>query len=1025
MRSVRPSRCSFFGCRAAQRPFSQPALRLLPLLLTGVLSFAATAQAQQNPKPTPNLLSLFPSGGKAGSTVEATITEQFQLEEARGLWFSHPGISAKQVMLPADAYFPEPRAEVNQFEISIAANTPPGVYEVRGVSRYGLTNARRFVVGTSEELIEEESNNTIEEATPFKVGAVMNGKFGADYDYYRFSAKRGETLMLSCLAWRIDSRGDAVLTVFDASGRELDQMHDTTGSDPVLDFKPPADGDYFVRVHELTYTSTGGRDMAPYRLVIHRRPWVDYVEPPVVGEQPTKVTVFGRNLGGKPSERTRHGRPLEKLEMTLSAKQLEAADPLQLNCAPSEGSIKFGMLRVKTANGQSNPFPVAVLPGAATAEVEPNEDTAAVKAAPLPLQVNARFDRPGDVDGYRFTAKKGQRVWIEVHSQRLGQPTDPSFVVQQLTEDKEQENGWRVRDLKTATDLTSPAGSFRLPFASDDPALLFEAPADGEYRVLVRDDFGASDSNASLSYRVTIREPQPGFQALTAPGLSLASNGRNNRPLRPTVCAIQPGSAEEVLVVVYRREGFEGEVQVRPKTLPPGVRCDPLVLTAQQSMGALLLRAETNAKPATQLVEVIAEAEVDGKTVQQPAANVEVIWESPRDNRTMNACRMTSPLLVSIDDSLTHLGRLETTGREFKTSRGGKVSIPLKFHRAFDKLTANLTVAAINPPDRVTARTASVAAGKEAKLELDLLQDVKPGRYTIFLRGEGDIDFEREKELFDRVTADQKRVATLAQQASRDYQKAASEKRNADNVARQAESKLIAARATQQRLEIAKRQAEQTLVQAEARAKQTPGDATNNAVQAAKKAVEQASQNLQQAVEQLKLTEQTTADAKEKQQKAIEAEKAAKEHSDLGARLKRELDQQLSRARSIARKVKVRLPVHSEVITLDVAPMPFIYVSPAERLEVAPAGSRESKFAIQRLFDFKGDVDVQLQSPVGSRLRLEKTTKIAAGKNEQPLKVVADKSLEPGEYECQWVVRTRYNNRSLEERLPLTVIVKQ
>ena len=47
------------------------------------------------------------------------------------------------------------------------------------------------------------------------------------------------------------------------------------------------------------------------------------------------------------------------------------------------------------------------------------------RAAELPLALNGRLEKPGDVDFFKVSAKKGQ-VWeVECYARRIGSPVDP------------------------------------------------------------------------------------------------------------------------------------------------------------------------------------------------------------------------------------------------------------------------------------------------------------------------------------------------------------------------------------------------------------------------------------------------------------------------------------------------------------------------------------------------------------------------------------------------------------------------
>ena len=68
-------------------------------------------------------------------------------------------------------------------------------------------------------------------------------------DYYVVQATKGQRLLVDCAAAGVDSKLTAVLIVADASGHDL--LASRSGG--ALDFTAPADGSYFIKVHDLTY----------------------------------------------------------------------------------------------------------------------------------------------------------------------------------------------------------------------------------------------------------------------------------------------------------------------------------------------------------------------------------------------------------------------------------------------------------------------------------------------------------------------------------------------------------------------------------------------------------------------------------------------------------------------------------------------------------------------------------------------------------------------------------------------------
>jgi hypothetical protein len=222
------------------------------LLSLGALSlcFAVPAFSQQVTLPLPHLLTVMPMGGQAGTTVEVTITGE-NIEDAGELVFSTPKITAKPVA-----------GAENKFSVSIAADAPVGVYDARVMSRLGVSSARAFSVNKLKEVTRTTPNNSMETALALPVNSICNATMTKRaVDFYSFQGVKGKRIAVDCAARGIDSRLTPVVILADTQGHDL--LVNRTGG--LIDFTPPADGTYGIKINDLTYQ---GGERHFYRLAL-------------------------------------------------------------------------------------------------------------------------------------------------------------------------------------------------------------------------------------------------------------------------------------------------------------------------------------------------------------------------------------------------------------------------------------------------------------------------------------------------------------------------------------------------------------------------------------------------------------------------------------------------------------------------------------------------------------------------------------------------------------------------------------
>ena len=260
------------------------------------------AWAQQLPKA--KLMTVFPCGTRQGTTVEVEAYGD-DLQDVTRLYFSHPGITAERL--------PDESGKPLRFKVNVGADVPLGYYDVRLVTKFGVTNPRTFAVGELPELVEQEPNNVQTQAMRIELGSVINGRSlpSEDVDLFVFSAKAGQRVLIECRGKRLDSNLDGFLWLFDSAGRQLASNQDDPSrsekTDPLIDVTIPADGDYFVKIADFVYS--GGNNCF-YRLTVSTLPLVDFILP--TGGKPGEdqgIHAVRPQLAGRRKDRLANCRP--------------------------------------------------------------------------------------------------------------------------------------------------------------------------------------------------------------------------------------------------------------------------------------------------------------------------------------------------------------------------------------------------------------------------------------------------------------------------------------------------------------------------------------------------------------------------------------------------------------------------------------------------------------------------------------------------------------------------------------------
>jgi hypothetical protein len=698
--------------------------------LAGLLALLvlSSAQAQQT-FPTPVLTSISPAGAKAGSTVEVTLNG-IHLEEDSVLHFSTTGFKIQRMPEPPNPNPKKPKPPgPPRYKVTVPPGIQPGIVDVRVEGKWGVSNPRAFAIGELPELAEKEPNNDVPQAQKINLNSTINGLINpaTDVDYFSFTGKKGQRVLVHCAAFSIDSRLNPYLRLYDAGNRELTSNRNYRNRDAVLDFVLPADGDYVIRLTQFTHIG-GGTDYF-YRLTAGTLPWIDAAYPPVVqAGKSTSITLYGRNLpGGQEAPEARlDGESIQKLTaqvtppaLVISERRLEFRGTALPRCGGLDG---FGY-RVKNGTATSNPVLLTVTDLPVVLDRPDNDDPEKPQEVTAPCEIAGRIEKRGDRDHYVFTAKKGDVLSVEGYADRLRSPLDLYFVIRRA------DNKQTIGEFDDSPNLPQRLGQFFT--YSADPQARFVAPADGKYLLMVSGRAAGVRFGPRQVYRLSLRREEPDYRLLLVGNNDLGG------------CTVRQGSSQDFQVVCYREDGFDGPVVLTVEGLPSGLSCPPQIIGPRQRDASLVFTAAPGAGNWTGPVRVKGTATIGGKKVVREARAGCLVW--PTTNQNLPAVsRLARSLWLAVRSKGPF--SLEPVVKELSVAVGNQAAFKLRVKRLMPDYKANVQVTRRSVPVRkngqpVGVPNVNIAPDKEVEIKFNLPGDTVPGEYDLVFQGTGQFPF--------------------------------------------------------------------------------------------------------------------------------------------------------------------------------------------------------------------------------------------------------------------------------------------
>ena len=388
-----------------------------------------------------------------------------------------------------------------------------------------------------------------------------------------------------------------------------------------------------------------------------------------------------------------------------------------------------------------------------------------------PCELIGLFPAAGQALTFTFAAKKGEVLWLDVLSNRLGHATDPEMVLEKMDKPDAADkaaSGEKATFIAEAPDIDSSPSAAGFALNVRDGFIRFDAKEDGLYRVSLRDIFNTGANSPRLPYCLNIRKDPADFQLVALP-----DQGPRARP--PTSVAIAPptvlrGGVGTVRVFAQRQLGFTGDIALTAEGLPEGVTCPGAILGNGDECVSLAFCATEKATPWAGFVRVTGTSKINGKDVSHTARNGSPIWTVGDTRQDAFRARLTDGLALSIISDDAPISIEPEAPGVIEAVVGSKISLKLKVTRrgGYDDLV-KVRAFVLGDQDKSAAKELDIPAkATSATLEIDLAQyAAKPGEHTFVLHGNADrVKYKKNFDDLPAAEAESKKAAEAAKNAA-------------------------------------------------------------------------------------------------------------------------------------------------------------------------------------------------------------------------------------------------------------------
>ena len=966
---------------------------------------------------------------------------------------------AVKIPVPADATELQPGTFLEPFEASVDGfiyrlNTPQGP-----------TNPILIQFAKTAAQLEAEPNNAGEQATKISVPGEIAGQFQArnDVDFYQFEAKANDVYWIEVFGQRAGSAADPHLIVeqitVDKEGKESvkrltaqddvgtnlgAQGFDTRTDDPAFRFVAPADGIYRIQVHDRYFESRGDPRLV-YRLEVRgEKPdfrLVALPRPPVLADNAAglpatwdlslrkgghteievlafrqdgfndaiDVTVAGLPAGVTcPVATIGPGHDSARLLLTATEDVSEWEGPIQIvgKVRIDDPAALKAERDARTAlDNSANALPAAQQAAQAAAAAAAAAQTALAEqvkktdaaAAQAKQTAEAAAAAKKEFDAAEASLKTAQQT--AANTAKAVDAASTAFVnaaVAKATADRQA--------LETAKAAAQAVEAKLAAQQAKDAA----AEAEADKRIIATAVAAklAADAQvaAASAFDVAVTNKDKAVAEKAAADKALAAAAETHKKASDSHATAMKAAADAANLAQQATDAKAAAEKAVAQSSEQSQKAQAALETAQQQLTAAEAAWKTAAKQRDDKASTMARVARGGTIVWSGNQALTASSRVAR-NMTLAVLEESAPLEVNADTT------------EATVSQGAQILIPVKLAKraGFDN-KVDLVFESL--PKNIDAEKKAIEKGQSEQLfRLFVKDNVTPGKYTFYVRGQGQVSYSRNPDAVKRAEEEKQATAKAAEQAAALVKKTAEEKAAADKQATDAQAAATQAGEALVAADVALVAAKKAVEAATAEKTKTENSETDAAAQ---EAVAKKLADAQAALAKAE-ADRAAADAKATAAATAFTEaQAAKNNADRAAA---EADAQLKTAEAAkkaaeaaaeaaakaAKPANVNVFVPSNAITVTVKPAPVTVKAKVPDKGAVKRGE-ELKVAvtIARKNGFNGPVQLSLPLPPGVAGLSAPTVTIPADNTEAEFVIKAGPEATEGQL-ANMVVRASMN----------------